>query len=99
MGLESLERWRPEIDGAWDRSAATHLLRRAGFGPRPGEVERALELGFEATLANLFAPAGYDAELVRSIEPLLAAGSIEALQAWWFALLLEGGDPLRERVA
>jgi uncharacterized protein (DUF1800 family) len=99
MRHELLESWRPGRDGAWDRSAATHLARRAGFGPQPGEVELALEKGFETSLNELFAPRGHDPQLLASIEPLLATGSIETLQAWWLALMLDGGDPLRERVA
>jgi uncharacterized protein (DUF1800 family) len=96
---ERLEAWKPGADGAWDRAAAGHLLRRAGFGAAPGEVERALESGLEATLAGLFAPRGHDPELRASIASLLGTARLDALRAWWMALILGGGDPLRERAA
>lgn len=35
------------------RSAVAHLLRRAGFGPRPGELEEAAAAGYDATMARL----------------------------------------------
>src|SRR5207244_5754026 len=35
----------------YDRMA--HLLRRAGFGARPDEIENSLKLGFEATVNQL----------------------------------------------
>jgi len=93
---EWLEPWRPSA-GDWDRAAAQHLWRRAGFGARPAELERALEEGLEPTLARLSAARG-SPELEASIHPLLAAGDLELLQAWWMALILEGGAPLRERM-
>ena len=92
-----LRRWRP-TEGAWDRGAATHLLRRTGFGPAPGEVERALDEGLDATLQRIFATDAHDQTLYDSIGSQLARGDIETLQAWWMALILAGGAPLRERV-
>lgn len=92
-----LEPWRPR-PGEWDRAAALHLFRRAGFGARPAELELALAEGLEPTLARLFAE-GAEPELRASIQPLLAAGELELLQAWWMALILECGAPLRERMA
>ena len=43
------------------RAQLAHLLRRATFGPRAEEVDAAERAGFEATLANLLAPASPDA--------------------------------------
>ncbi len=98
MNAPELEPWRPGRDGPWDRAAAAHLLRRAGFGPRPGELERAVESGFEATLEGLLHPPGHDPRLVEGVRAILGAGDLEALQAWWMALILGGGDPLGERM-
>jgi uncharacterized protein (DUF1800 family) len=95
----ALEAFRPGIDGAWDRAAAAHLLRRAGFGGTRAEIERAAAEGLDATLARLLEPPGHDATLHASIRSLLATGELESLQAWWMALILGGGDPLRERMA
>jgi uncharacterized protein (DUF1800 family) len=46
--------WEPLPASAWDRPAARHLLRRAGWSATPAEVEQALHLGLEATLDRLF---------------------------------------------
>jgi len=99
VGHELFEAWRPGRDGAWDRDAAAHLLRRGGFGATTSELERALEDGLDATLERLFAPVGHDPRLLDGVKPVLAAGSLEGLQAWWMALILGGGAPLVERAA
>jgi len=96
MRDELLEPWRPSA-GAWDRAAVAHLYRRAGFGATPEELERALAAGLEASLEPLFAE-HTDPALRDSIRPLLAAGELELLQAWWMSLILAGGAPLRERM-
>jgi uncharacterized protein (DUF1800 family) len=96
MNGDLLEPWEPGANG-WDRAAVLHLYRRGGFGASPGEVEQALSDGLQPTLARLFED-HTSPELRDSIRPLLAAGELELLQAWWMALILEGGAPLRERM-
>src|SRR5688572_21326720 len=107
-------------DDAWDADQARHLLNRAGFGARAGQVERALELGREAQVAELIAGAfcdpffyepierpsreelaGLDPEArrkrqgeVRSAERRL----LTTFAAWWMEQMLDGRDPLRERM-
>lgn len=97
MSSRFVRPWRPRA-ADWDRAAATHLLRRAGFGPALGEVERALEDGYDATLARVFEPAGHDPALLGGIQGLLALERIDLLAAWWMSLVLEGGAPLDERL-
>ena len=91
-----LRAWRPTAK-EWDRSAALHLLRRAGFGASPEELERALEQGLESTLERLFAD-DTPTELRDAIRPVLAMDDLELVQAWWMALILAGTAPLRERM-
>ena len=93
----SLRPWRPAA-GAWDRAAAAHLQRRAGFGSEPGGVERSVTAGLEASLAAVFARDEHDPRLLAGAQALLPAGSTDRLAAWWMALILAGGAPLRERV-
>jgi uncharacterized protein (DUF1800 family) len=93
---ELLAPWQPRA-GGWNRAAASHLFRRAGFGASPGDVELSLSEGPEATVARLFAERA-SPDLRASIQPILATGDLELLQAWWMALILEGGSPLRERM-
>ena len=90
--------WRPSRD-SWDRAAATHFLRRAGFGPAPGDVERALDEGWEATLERTLEGEPADPTLERGIRALLGTESIEPLQDWWWTLILDGRGALRERTA
>ena len=37
----------------WDREHAAHLLRRAGFGGSPDEIDRLAEMGLDAAVASL----------------------------------------------
>ena len=97
-GASLIDPLAPISAGRFDRDAARHLLRRAGFGPRPGQVERALERGLEATLGTLLEPPEHPGTLREDARHLLAAGRIEALQSWWMALILGDHDPLRERM-
>ncbi len=46
--------WQPLPASGWDRPAARHLLRRAGWSATPAEVEQAQHAGLEATLDRLF---------------------------------------------
>ena len=77
-----LEPWKPDA-GEWNRAAATHFLRRAGFGPAPGDVEHALDVGFEAALEEFIARDAHDPALQGGVLHLLAAGSADHLAAWW----------------
>ena len=38
---------------SWDSRMAAHLMRRAGFSASPQELDRLVEIGFEATLDKL----------------------------------------------
>lgn len=42
--------------GAWTWQQASHLLRRASFGPRLSEIEAAISAGMNGTVATLLAP-------------------------------------------
>ncbi len=92
-----LVRWKPRR-GEWNRAAATHLLRRSGFGARPGEAERFVEQGLEASLAEVLARDEHGSWRVEGVKALLPADDVDKLAAWWMSLILAGGAPLRERV-
>ncbi|NJC73148.1 DUF1800 domain-containing protein [Planosporangium thailandense] len=53
------------------RAEVAHVLRRATFGPRADEVDRAERVGVDATVAALLAPAGDDAGAARTPAPTL----------------------------
>ena len=84
--------------GPFDLAAAAHLFRRAGFGAGRRDLERAVERGLEATLAQLFSTEEPADPMGSGLERLLALESVEPIQAHWMARLLENQAPLSERV-
>ena len=40
----------------WNAEKAAHLLRRAGFGPTPSEIKKAVKRGRNKTIKSLFEP-------------------------------------------
>lgn len=83
----------------FDRAAAAHLFRRAGFGASPERIARAVEAGLDGTLEELFAARDDDALLSAGAEAVVATGRVEALASWWMARILRDRAPLVERVA
>src|SRR4051812_37437435 len=53
--MAGLPPFRPIAADPWDRRKAAHLLRRAGFGPLPPEIDAAARAGLDATVAKLLA--------------------------------------------
>src|SRR6202022_1941595 len=50
-----LEPYSPSSQDRWDVAKAGHLLRRAGFGPLPSEIARAVQVGPDRAVEALFA--------------------------------------------
>jgi uncharacterized protein (DUF1800 family) len=97
-GADALEPFRPGADGAWDRAAAAHLVRRAGFGMPPAEVERVLELGPARAVESYIAVEADDAETLRLLDTAMTLNNLETAQSWWIHQLLFGKHALREKV-
>ena len=82
---------------------ATRLLWRAGFGPRPGEAERLVQLGLDGAVASLTRPRG-TARLVGApphdahgdpIDPINVYGDDHV---WWLDRMVRSDQPLIERM-
>jgi len=88
---------------SFDRRRAAHLLRRAGFGCSPEEIEGALDRGLEATVDQLFADNRAEElefqQTFRAINGSFANFADAAqLQAWWLYRMMKTRMPLREKV-
>ncbi len=89
--------------GRFGEQQATRLLWRAGFGPRPGDVEATARLGMDAAVASLTRPAGR-ARLIgrpphdekgRPLDPLNVWGDDHC---WWLDRMVRSDQPLIERM-
>jgi uncharacterized protein (DUF1800 family) len=83
------------------RIRMAHLLRRAGFGPAPGEVEARLNDGFEQTVRLLLEPGGVSdglGEIDRQIGGLLDFNNIEDVRTWWIYRMIHSQRPLIEKM-
>jgi len=96
--------WTPPPVTPLSARQAERLLWRAGFGPKPGDVARAVAMGLDAAIAELVHPAG---EAVLN-GPAPHDGDGAALQPydlwghdhlWWLDRMVRSSQPLVERMA
>src|SRR6478672_3762025 len=93
----------PATDAPWDAGAAAHLLRRAGFGASPAETARAVELGLEGAVKDLFddgkeQEAQFQETFRRLSGTFVDFSDGPQLQAWWCYRMLTTRAPLREKL-
>lgn len=97
-----LRPFEPSADRPWDRAAAQHLLRRAGFAPREEETLAALEDGPRETVRKLVTGGPQSArhdELEPLGKPLALRDDIGGLRGWWLLRLCHTARPLHARMA
>ncbi len=100
--VEPVEAWKPwqPAAGEWNVKWASHLFRRAAFGPTPAAIGQALTDGLPKTLDKLLAgqPDAKD-----RVDLLTETGKYYtdpiSLRTWWLYAMTEGGHPLREKLA
>jgi uncharacterized protein (DUF1800 family) len=83
------------------RLRLAHLLRRAGFGLAPGELDARLDAGYEATVHSLLEPGGTDdglGDLDRQIGGLLDFSNIDDVRVWWIYRMIHSRRPLVEKM-
>ncbi|MGE0884967.1 MAG: DUF1800 family protein [Blastocatellales bacterium] len=87
----------------YDRMA--HLLRRAGFGARPDEVENYLKTGFEATVDQLINYENVAENPAIPATPITRDGTFnirlltpEDTASWWIERMVRTRRPLQERM-
>lgn len=83
-----------------ERERFGHLLRRAGFGARPGEVEAYQSLGWEAAVDRLIDYAKVpNGELEDRLSSLgLDLSKPQDLQRWWLLRMAYTARPLEEKL-
>ena len=81
------------------RDRVSLLLRRAGFGASPAELERYAGLGVDGTLDELLHPERVDEDfdgLLGSLSGhLIDLQNIEDVQTWWLYRMVRTRRPLR----
>ncbi|HYS02381.1 MAG TPA: DUF1800 domain-containing protein [Candidatus Eisenbacteria bacterium] len=89
---------------ASQRVRVAHLLRRAGFGATPAELDRYAAMGVTgatSALLNYQATSNQTLEAaLASIDPTTLAGGKGAgtIQAWWLQRMVQTARPLEERM-
>ncbi len=93
-------RYQPDEKRPWTAALAGHLYRRAAFGARQGELERALAEGPQRTVDALLAGAGDPEAFERSYTDYEreAASKVESLRAWWLRRMIDTPHPLLEQM-
>jgi len=85
---------------SWTRTAAAHLLRRAGFGGTPSEIDDLYARGLEGAVSHLV---DYEAIDLSSYEAALAARNYNlartvGLQEWFMDRMAFSPRPLEEKM-
>ena len=88
------------IESRQDLKLTAHLLRRAGFGATPDELDRAMDKGYDAVLDELLNPVGDDIvpnDLIRRYhvdQSDLRGGAVP----YWIYRMAVTDHPLREKM-
>ncbi|MEP6768076.1 MAG: DUF1800 family protein, partial [Acidobacteriota bacterium] len=85
---------------SWNREAAAHLLRRAGFGGTPAETDALTARGLDGAVSSLV---DYDAVDMTTYEAALAArtynlATTRGLQQWFLDRMANSPRPLEEKM-
>jgi len=100
--MSGLTAYQPSKENPWDRPAAMHLLRRAGFSPSEAEIRAALDLGPSKTVEQLVNNHN-DSPRARELDGLADAiatrDDIQGLRGWWLHKMRHTRRPLHARMA
>ncbi len=103
MAARHFAPYTPNPSRPFDHRRAAHLLRRAGFGASPDEVDEAVKRGVEETVENLLADnpqaeGNYALTLEAASTGLMNFGERDGIQAWWAYRMASSPTPLREKL-
>jgi uncharacterized protein (DUF1800 family) len=88
----ALEPYEPRRGhGPWNEALVAHFLRRSLGGPRPGQVDTAVQVSPQQLLHSVFQPRELAAEQAwdQLGDSLAASGERERLAAWWLQKLIQ----------
>jgi uncharacterized protein (DUF1800 family) len=93
--------YEPSADQPFDRRAAAHLYRRAGFAANFTTLDAAVKAGPAATVKSMLASGDgqqhFDAEMEQMVQSVLAGNNPEALASWWLYRMRHTPSPLLEK--
>ena len=88
------------LNVTWSRETAAHLLRRAGFGATPAELDQYTALGLEAAVDKLI---NYETTSNAALDAILAQFDFDFtrfrdVQSYWILRLVYTARPLEEKM-
>ena len=102
--LPPSEAWKPfepDAKQAFDRRAAAHLYRRAGFGANFADLDAAVKAGPQESVKLLLTPPAaeqqFNDEMDRMLQAILAGNNPESLASWWLYRMRQTPSPLLEK--
>lgn len=103
--LAPQDAWQPfeaTASQPFDRRAAAHLFRRAGFAASSRELDAAVSAGPQATVKRLLAAASSEGDFAVQMksfaDTVLAVNNPESLSAWWLYRMRHSPAPLLEKM-
>jgi uncharacterized protein (DUF1800 family) len=92
----------PMVEGEWGPLHAERLLWRAGFGPKPGDVDRFTAMGIDAAVDELVNPPSLQLigpePQTEEGDPLAPEDLWGHAHCWWLDRMVRSNQPLVERM-
>ncbi len=95
--------YRPDGKRPWNRTAAAHLLRRAGFGAGSRQLAAATKSTPRQLVKAMLgaddpAVTAFDRQMQQFSRQVLASGDAQDLSAWWLYRMIGSPRPLLEKI-
>src|SRR4051794_37095342 len=85
-----------------EKDKVAHLLRRAGFGARPAELEAYLRLGNSGTLDVLLHPEQLPDQMAAVLRAIggdyVDLDNLDSVKQWWLYRMVHTQRPLEEKI-
>ena len=94
------KKFEPSAEEDWNTRKAAHLMRRAGFGANPEQIEQSVAGGCDATIERLFSigpDSAFEAEMKSLARVVSSSGDARGLSSWWLMRMLKSPDQLLEK--